>query len=420
MKEWIVANWHSFSYMTELLLAVFLFMILPAKRRFFPVRVLLGAGVMYVYAYLVNLPGGVPASLGVQFIYWPMFLVVLVPFVYFCLDISLGDAVYCVATASAVQHITFNIWFMISPLNSGVPLRILIYAILYPAAFVLVAKRLVSDGHYKTSRMDILPIVTIMLIVCTIGVWQGYCRVDSIAVIQYRIVDTLCCAYILWGQVRQAMLLKLHQELDGIKHAWEAQKQQYQITAETIETINRSCHDLRYIIRNVGEEQGSSESSIEEAAKAIRIYDTAIKTGNEALDLILMEKSLFCVNHDIQLTCMVDGQKLNRMEDGDIYALFGNALDNAVRAVMPLADSQKKVISIKMLDQGDLLTIQIQNYYDGTLDFQDGLPVTTHASEGELHGYGMKSIRQIAAKYGGTISVKAEDGVFLLNILLAA
>lgn len=36
----------------------------------------------------------------------------------------------------------------------------------------------------------------------------------------------------------------------------------------------------------------------------------------------------------------------------------------------------------------------------------------------ELHGYGMKSMRAIAQKYGGRLKVTAEDGVFSLTIWL--
>ena len=38
----------------------------------------------------------------------------------------------------------------------------------------------------------------------------------------------------------------------------------------------------------------------------------------------------------------------------------------------------------------------------------------------QFHGYGMKSMRAIAQKYGGELTVKAEDGVFRLTIWLVS
>ena len=49
---------------------------------------------------------------------------------------------------------------------------------------------------------------------------------------------------------------------------------------------------------------------------------------------------------------------------------------------------------------------------------ENGLPVTTKLDEQGFHGFGMKSIRLIAEKYDGSLSVKTQDNVFNLNILL--
>ena len=129
----------------------------------------------------------------------------------------------------------------------------------------------------------------------------------------------------------------------------------------------------------------------------IMIYDTALKTGNRALDIVLMEKALFCKNHDICWTCMADGEHLDFMRVEDIYAIFGNALDNAITAVMKVTDPDKRVVSTKLIIQSDLMVIQVQNYYEGKLQFEKGLPLTTKKNKAD-HGYGMKSIRYTAEK----------------------
>jgi len=130
-----------------------------------------------------------------------------------------------------------------------------------------------------------------------------------------------------------------------------------------------------------------------------------------------MEKGLFCQEHDIQWTCMVNGSKLSFMKIEDIYAVFGNALDNAVEAVLCLAEKEKRVISVQTLEQNQLLLIQIRNYYDQELHFENGLPLTTKCDKTQ-HGYGMKSIRHIVETYDGILTVQAQDGIFMLQILL--
>ena len=74
---------------------------------------------------------------------------------------------------------------------------------------------------------------------------------------------------------------------------------------------------------------------------------------------------------------------------------------------------------MRITSQEKMLLIQIQNYYDSPLKFENGLPITTK-SDRSMHGYGMKSIRYTAEKYNGAVNVTAEAGIFTLQILLPA
>ena len=49
--------------------------------------------------------------------------------------------------------------------------------------------------------------------------------------------------------------------------------------------------------------------------------------------------------------------------------------------------------------------------------FADGLPVTTKSNR-QYHGFGMKSMRHLATKYGGSLVTSVKDHVFSLQILL--
>ncbi len=60
--------------------------------------------------------------------------------------------------------------------------------------------------------------------------------------------------------------------------------------------------------------------------------------------------------------------------------------------------------------------VNTHNCYEGKLSFDKMLPKTTKADT-NMHGYGMKSIKHVVEKYGGEMSVKAENGVFNLNLI---
>jgi sensor histidine kinase regulating citrate/malate metabolism len=147
------------------------------------------------------------------------------------------------------------------------------------------------------------------------------------------------------------------------------------------------------------------------------MYDTRIQTGNRLLNVLLTEKSLYCQQKGITLSCMADGSKLSFIEDGDLYCLFGNIIDNALEAVNCIEQRESRVINIVVKSKNDMLVIQEENYFNGNLNFKDGLPVTTK-SDKNYHGFGMSSIRMITRKYEGELSISQNANIFHLNIVM--
>ena len=151
------------------------------------------------------------------------------------------------------------------------------------------------------------------------------------------------------------------------------------------------------------------------------MYDTEFKTGNNVLDTLLTGKSMLCVQKGIQFTCVADGSLLDFMNTMDLCAVFGNALDNAIESAEKVKNPEKRLIRTAVYAQEGFTVIRFENYYEQEPDMaQSGdtfLPRTTKKDK-ELHGYGVKSIRRIAEKYGGTMTVTAQERWFYLRILI--
>lgn len=410
--------------MVQLLFSCLVFMIPARKRKNFWLRVG-SAGVLFVVlAYGMNEIYTIPTLSPMAFAYWGFYIVVCGIFAFIGLTGSVKQMIYCTACACAMQHIAFDLCLIYQALGGkGHLILVAIYILVYGLFYVFFACNLTENGMFVFHRNALFPIVTIIILVWilsiieygfSLGIPGGtYYRVI------YRMIDALCCFYVLWVQVSQKNKISLKYELDTVNYLLNQQKKQYQITSETIGDINRKCHDLKYQIRAIrrmsdGNEREEFLTALE---SDIMIYDTVIKTGNQALDIVLMEKGLFCKNHNIQWTCMADGFQLDFMKNEDIYAIFGNAFDNAINAVSKVEEEDKWVISVKMINQNDLLTIQIQNYFNEKLEFENGLPKTTQENK-QIHGYGMKSICYTAEKYYGTITVNTENDIFMLQILI--
>jgi hypothetical protein len=232
-----------------------------------------------------------------------------------------------------------------------------------------------------------------------------------------NIFSVLCCVIVIAlisGAVEEQ---NLKREVEYLQHTIRQGTLQYEISKDTIDMINVKCHDIKYKLGSVlASGQTPSAKAIDDLNKSISIYDTRTETGNRLLNVLLTEKSLYCEQNGILLSCMADGSKLSFMEDGDLYCLFGNIIDNALEAVKSLDAKEQRVVNIVVKTKNDMLIVQEENYFNGDLAFRDGLPVTTKENK-NYHGFGMRSIRMITRKYEGELSASVADNVFHLNIV---
>ena len=125
---------------------------------------------------------------------------------------------------------------------------------------------------------------------------------------------------------------------------------------------------------------------------------------------------MVCEAKKIQLTVMLDGEALSFMSVQEINSFFGNAIDNAVEYLLTV-DEDKRIIRISSHQNGSMLTIRVENYCENDLKFgKNGLPLTTKGDNG-YHGFGTKSIKTIAQKYGGDASFERTDDLFVVTAL---
>ena len=142
-----------------------------------------------------------------------------------------------------------------------------------------------------------------------------------------------------------------------------------------------------------------------------------IDTGNEVLNTVLRDKSLYCSMNDINWMCAAHGEQLNFMNPLDLVCIIGNALDNAVEAVERIPDKKRQIISVKIATVSSIMQILIEYTFDGEVHTADG-QLLTRKQDAHNHGLGVRSIRATTEKYGGYASTTTEGDTFILNILI--
>ncbi len=213
--------------------------------------------------------------------------------------------------------------------------------------------------------------------------------------------------------------LYMQRELDAIQNILQNQYAQYRQSRESIEVINHKYHDLKHQIAVLRAEPDAGRRSayLDGMEEEIRDYEAQNKTGNSVLDTVLTGKSLYCARHGVELTCVADGARLEFMDVMDLCTIFGNILDNAIECELRVEEREKRLIHLAVYAKKDLLVIRCENYCPEVLKFQDGLPVSTKP-EGAYHGYGIKSVRRAAGKYGGAVTVHNGEEWFEINVVI--
>ena len=227
------------------------------------------------------------------------------------------------------------------------------------------------------------------------------------------LIDTV----VLFYQYTIYQTLGLERENETVRLLLTQSSKQYQIAKQNMEQVNIKCHDLRHQIRLFRGAGRIDESVLKEMEQAVDAYDTTVKTGNPALDVLLTEKSQICRSKQIGFTCMADGKGLAYMEPADLYALFGNALENAIEATEQLTDPAQKQIVLTVRPVEGFCSVHLQNYTREPLRLENGLPVTSKQDRLN-HGFGTRSMQLLVEKYGGELTFQQEADVVNIYMLL--
>ncbi len=272
------------------------------------------------------------------------------------------------------------------------------------------------------------------IVLCVISKYSydNYHNLDDGIFIVETVFAISCCTLILNNMFYGVRILNLQAEHEVVTTLYNNAKKQYEASKQNVELLNIKYHDLKYYINardkggkggvsdnnggvSDGTSDGTSDGAIQETLRLLSDYETFLKTGNEALDVIITEKTMQCRSKGMDVNCIADGSLLNKLEDVDIYTLFGNALDNAAESILR-ENCPDKTIELFVTRIGNMAKIEISNSVVTPPKIVDGLPVTLKADKNN-HGYGTKSMQRIVEKYQGYLVFSCKDSRFSVNII---
>jgi plasmid stabilization system protein ParE len=156
-------------------------------------------------------------------------------------------------------------------------------------------------------------------------------------------------------------------------------------------------HDMRHHLNLIGaylvdNNQTAAQKYINEVEKTIESAAVEKYCRNYTVNLILYFYIAKAKDEQIEVETQLDLPEKTAVSDMDLCVIFANALENAVNAYRRIPIAFDRTIKIVCKTKSDKLFIQITNSYEGTVMFDDNMPVSTKKN----HGFGTKSIVAVA------------------------
>ena len=334
--------------------------------------------------------------------------------IFFCLEMSVcalldsylqilsGDDLYRwydVATRLARPLVFGTLWLLLRrrfPAEQARLSRRLWQMVLALAAMplcALIAVVLLTFQKYESAAVDVL------------AMNQG------LAVLPFVLVTSIVLLFAI-------LILADHERLEQANRLAGLREVYYQGLRQQERQVRQLRHDLRNHLTVVqgllqkGDAQGAAgyldQMSVSPALRGVRRF-----CENETANVVLAAKMEIMERAGIAADFAVSIPKKLPVADTDLAALLGNALDNAIEGVE--AAAEKKITLRCRVDKG-LLMLRLENPMGGEINPD----LATTKADKSAHGFGIPGMREIAERYGGTLSAGMSGENFELVVCLPA
>ncbi len=178
--------------------------------------------------------------------------------------------------------------------------------------------------------------------------------------------------------------------------------------------------DLEILLKNRDTASGSYEEELrgyfDGLYSSMEKLEMKCSTGNPVTDVVISRKMRMAEEKEIPFACEFIYPQNMGFGAFDISIILNNGLDNAIEAVEKEEDPYIRLCSYV---RENMFFLEIRNTFTGELKTDGSGRRLLSSKENALgHGLGMKNIVSCAEKYYGKMDFKAENGEFILTVML--
>lgn len=408
--------WFGTKFVLQLLIALLIYALRLKKRERWYLNLLYCVIAIGIVAYPLYLLDQVCTFFAVPVFLFYIYCLILVECIY---DVSIKDALFIWISGCATQYFVSQSYSLVNYFAGSIVGEIVEAVVLlcfYPLCYFTFAKKLSEETVDSINNFVVTAISTVTFFISDIivNIARNFNWENPVS----NIYGMTLVIFILLLDFNIFSKAKAEKERDLIEQLLKKEEDQYRVTKEALNYIDIKSHDLKYQVQYLKSISSSKQfdQAIGSMEQKIDEYENIVKTSNSTLNTVLTEKNLYCLQFHIKLYYIVDGDAISFMKPEDIYALFGNLLDNAIECLKDESED-KRIIDLNVCRKANLLSITTINTCTRKRTFIDNLPTTTK-EDNKTHGYGTKSIRFIAEKYSGTAAFNQQGDSFIASALI--
>ncbi len=158
---------------------------------------------------------------------------------------------------------------------------------------------------------------------------------------------------------------------------------------------------------------------VQQATDDLNSITPKVYNRSGVLNALLSEKVTQAEKRDIPIKVEVEPDvDISFLKEMDMIHMFGNLIDNALRAAEKCEGSQREVWIRLFKPEGNFIIFQTENYYKEKPKYKNGELLTTKRDKVH-HGIGITSTKKMAEHYGGLLDISFDGNKALISLSLS-
>lgn len=360
----------------------------------------------------------------------PLIFVARIPWrkVLFVFCVFVPISLFTISISYLPSYLSASDALFTHPCMEEVLLRLVLILAVYPLLYLLIRKILRPALNIDSQQIwTLIWMIPLFLAALSLLFTHHYFQTDYYFLfVILRSFTSICClvscSLLLQSLQAMADYTEARTESEQSKRLLSIQEEQYRIVTKNIAQTRAMRHDLRhqlFMIRTLTKDEKYDQlQKFVDACTADTSTNVELTVcDNYIVNSITTHYFAIARENGVEVSFAIAPLSDSLpISDTDLCILIGNSMENAIEACKKLPTGNRSIrFNMKILAGN--LSMTIDNTYDGKL-IKKGERFISTKRDGQQEGIGIRSIRSIAEKHGGSIRIEHNERMFMLSVMI--